>query len=529
MRTDLIPLPEGAEDQTKPIIKIAILAVGGQGGGVLSGWITDVAQSAGWHVQSTSVAGVAQRTGATIYYVEMMRPDPRRPHLKPVLALSPAPGDVDILIAAELAEAGRAVMRGFVTPDRTTLIASSHRALSVSEKIVPGDGRADGGAIARDSAASSRRFIGFDMETMARRAGSVVSASLYGALAGSGELPFPREAFEATIRKGGKGTEASLRAFALAFDRVTHEGEELSDKPEAIAPLPAAGMRGPQVLQAEWDRLRVRVEALPAPVRDMAEAGLTKVVDFLDPAYGGEYLDLLGRALNGDGEEQGYAFSREAAKYLANAMVYDDIIRVADLKTRSARAARVRKDAGAREGQVLQTTEYFHPRMEEISGALPVRLGEALLKRPGLVKGLDRFVDKGRRIRTDGLLGFGTLWLIAGMRRFRRGILRHKTESVHRDEWFALALRERAADYALGVEVLKCRRLIKGYSDTHSRGLSKFDRVLSALPMLRGRADAADWLRRVREAALVDADGKALDGALATVRSFTDEPGVKAG
>ena len=120
------------------IIKLAVLAVGGQGGGVLADWITDVAERNGYLAQSTSVAGVAQRTGATIYYVEMCRDTGRLP----VFALSPSQGDVDILIAAELMEAGRAIMRGFVTPERTTLIASSHRIAAVSEKIEPGDGRA---------------------------------------------------------------------------------------------------------------------------------------------------------------------------------------------------------------------------------------------------------------------------------------------------------------------------------------------------------------------------------------------------
>ena len=40
------------------------------------------------------------------------------------------------------------------------------------------------------------------------------------------------------------------------------------------------------------------------------------------------------------------------------------------------------------------------------------------------------------------------------------------------------------------VEVLRCRRLVKGYSDTHARGLSKFDRVMAKAPKLvsaRGR------------------------------------------
>ena len=35
-----------------------------------------------------------------------------------------------------------------------------------------------------------------------------------------------------------------------------------------------------------------------------------------------------------------------------------------------------------------------------------------------------------------------------------------------------------------------------------------------------GRPDAADWTRRLRQAALLDEKGEALDGALKTVRSF---------
>ncbi|THF56970.1 indolepyruvate oxidoreductase subunit beta family protein [Ollibium composti] len=518
-------LPEGP-DTTGRIIKICILAVGGQGGGVLSGWVTDVAQRAGWHVQSTSVAGVAQRTGATIYYVEMMPRDPARPHDEPVLSLSPSPGDVDILIAAELAEAGRAVLRGFVTPERTTLIASSHRMLAVSEKIVPGDGRADSDTVIRRAGEAARRFIHFDMETMAKKAGSVVSASLFGALAGSGELPFSREAFEATVGAGGKGAQASLAAFALAYDRAagtTGDGEA------AVKPAGARATVIPQRLAQGWQALLGRAAALPEPVREMAEPGLRKTVDFLDLAYGDEYLAQIERLVAADNAGQDFAFSREAAKYLANAMVYDDIVRVADLKTRAGRADRVRAEVKLADSQTLATTEYFHPRMEEIVGLMPAGLGAAIEARPGLMKTLNRFVDRGRRIRTDTIHGFGMLWVIGGLRHFRRSLLRHKVEAAHTKEWLALAEAERARDYALGVEVLKCRRLMKGYSDTHARGQSKFDHVLACLPLLRGRQDAADWLRRLREAALADAEGKMLDGAIKTVHSFTDGPAQNAG
>ena len=93
-------------------------------------------------------------------------------------------------------------------------------------------------------------------------------------------------------------------------------------------------------------------------------------------------------------------------------------------------------------------------------------------------------------------------------------------EVEHLERWYRLALDHVAADYALAVEILDCRRLIKGYSDTHARAQSKFDRVLSGLELVKGRDDAAQWIRRLREAALKDEKGDMLDGALKTVASL---------
>src|SRR6476469_2270409 len=120
-------LQRPAIDQTRPLC-IAVLAMGGQGGGVLVDWIVALAESQDWVAQSTSVPGVAQRTGATIYYLELLL---GRPGVHPTLSLMPTPGDVDVVLAAELMEAGRSVLRGLVMPDRTTLIASTHRSFAV--------------------------------------------------------------------------------------------------------------------------------------------------------------------------------------------------------------------------------------------------------------------------------------------------------------------------------------------------------------------------------------------------------------
>ena len=501
----------------KPL-SIAILAMGGQGGGVLTDWIVALAEAQGFAAQSTSVPGVAQRTGATIYYVEMLPP---REGVVPILSLMPTPGDVDVVIAAEMMEAGRSILRGLVTPDKTVVIASTHRSFAVSEKEVPGDGIGDPLAVVDAADFAAKRTIAFDMEALALKNGSVISAALFGALAAAGVLPFDRSAFEATIKAGGRGAEASLRAFDAAYAHARERPrDEVAAAPrKRLDPLP--DFAGHPAL----DRLVGRIRAeFPDAAHGLSFAGVKRLVDFQDPAYASEYLDRLGALLARDrehgGASHGFAFTVAAAKYVAVAMAYDDVIRVADLKVRSARFARVRAEVGARGDQIVYTTEYMHPRMEEVCGTLPKDLGQWIENRPKLFAALDRLVNRGRRVRTGTVVWFVGLSLVSALRGTRRGTLRHHRERLHREAWLATATGLLSSNYDLAVEALKCRRLVKGYSDTHARGQSKFDRVMAALPLLGGREDGADWLRRLCQAALMDEQGLALDGALKTIATL---------
>ncbi len=494
-------------------ISIAVLAMGGQGGGVLSDWIVALAEAAGWVGQSTSIPGVAQRTGATIYYIEMLQAKDGK---RPILSLMPTPGDVDLVLAAEFMEAGRSMLRGLVTPDRTTLITSDHRAFAVSEKERPGDGRGDPGTVVAAAGIAARRVISFDMQALAERSGSVISAALFGALAASGGLPFPRAAFEAVIRGGGKGVDASLRAFSAAYDRTQEPSP-----PAIVQARPAVpSANGHPAL----DRIVARIHTgFPVQAQAMVLAGSKRLVEYQDLKYADDYLDRLDRLERLDEQNGGaakdYAFTTACAKYLAVAMAYDDVIRVADLKTRASRFDRVRREVGSKSGQLVYTTEYMHPRMDEVIGMMPAPLGRLLQRLPGLTRSLDRVVNRGRRVRTGTLMGFVSLYVIGGLRPLRRVTLRHRHEMDHIGAWLQLATRTLPLDYDLAVETIACRRLVKGYSDTHSRGLSKFDRVLAFVPRLTGRPDGAAWLRRLRQAALVDEKGDALDGALRTVAS----------
>ncbi|MBA4491073.1 indolepyruvate oxidoreductase subunit beta family protein [Paracoccus sp. S1E-3] len=492
------------------IIKVAILAVGGQGGGVLTSWIEGLARANGFVAQATSVAGVAQRTGATVYYVEMAPAGPQMP----VFSLMPAAGDVDVMITAEMMEAGRSIMRGFVTPDRTVLITSTHRALAVSEKMVPGDGIASSDEVMAAAGLAARRLIAADFEALAVASGAVISATLFGALAGSGALPFPRTAFEDAIRASGKGIEPSLRAFSAGFDAASAPAAPAPEAEAGTIPAPLA--TGPEALLREWQSLRAEIDALPAAAAEMALAGLRKVVDFQDLAYGREYLARLQSLATldpGDGH-----LTREAAKYIANAMAYDDIIRVANAKTRPQRGPRIAREMRLKSGQLMRVTEFLHPRAEEIVSLMPAGIGARWQANPKRMALIDRLFNRGRRIRTDGIIGFSMLYLLAGAKGWRRRTLRHAQEMAHLHAWLD---RVAAARPEVAIELLRNQRLIKGYSDTHARGQSKFARVMEGAALVEGREDAADWIRRLREAALQDEEGRALDGALQTVKSFT--------
>src|SRR5260370_9423942 len=81
-----------------------------------------------------------------------------------------------------------------------------------------GDGRFDSEVVLKAARALAKRAILFDMQAQAETAGTVISAVMFGALAGSGALPLSRGDCEAAIRSGSKGAEASLKGFVAGFD-----------------------------------------------------------------------------------------------------------------------------------------------------------------------------------------------------------------------------------------------------------------------------------------------------------------------
>jgi indolepyruvate ferredoxin oxidoreductase beta subunit len=486
-------------------IRIAIAAMGGQGGGVLADWIVDLAEQADYHAQSTSVPGVAQRTGATVYYLELF-PRHAGPGRPPVMALIPVPGDVDIVVAGELVEAGRAVLRGLVTPGRTTLIASTHRDYALSEKMDMADGRTGTDRLLDGIRAAAGRCICFDMASVAEAAGSVISAALFGAVCASESLPFTRAQFEDTIRRGGVGVDASLRAFAAAHDRAR--------SPDAVdAPSPAAAISPSATDDAASRLVQESAARYPQAVREVLQHALPRLAGYQDLAYAREYLELLAPVAAAD--RRGDALlSAETARHLALWMTYEDTIRVAQAKIRPERIERIRAEANAAPGQVVHVVEFLHPRVEEICDTLPAPVGRWLLGSSVLRRALGYFCSHGRRIRTTALPGFLLLYLVALLRPTRRMTLRHRREMGFIRQWLERIAAAAPSDYELAVEIARCQQLIKGYGDTHARGQANYKRIMECLPVIRASAGPAGLLLRLRTAALADEDGVALQTVL---------------
>lgn len=533
-------------------ITIAILAMGGEGGGVLSDWIVSLGEASGYTAQSTSVAGVAQRTGATVYYVELY-PDADpvtegSARTEPILSLFPTPGQVDVVIASELMEAGRALQRGFCTPDRTTLIASTNRVYSITEKMHLGDGRVDDASLLGSAEAGSKRLIAADFNTLALQAGSVLSSSLFGALAGSGALPIPRENYEEAIRRTGKGVDRSLKAFALAFDvavEAVAEAEAAAAKPKqpsGLGPVRVTiGRRPPKDPEVEANeaaekrhhelaiadphslvgpKLKSRMDRVPAfpeEARSMVVHGVVRTAVYQNEAYADRYLARAERVVDFDRARgaDSSELSLEVARHTALWMSYQDTINVAMQKVRTRRLEGVRKEAKASSGQLTQVREFLHPQLEEIADMMPRAIGRWMMGS----KTLDRFVGKvtrnGMIINTTGVYGFTLLRMLVAMRPMRPRSLRFDREQRAIDAWLDVVVDLAGEDYELATEVAKLPRVLKGYGQTHAHGLESFTTLMAAVPALRERADGAATLDRLAKAALADEDGKALSAALA--------------
>jgi indolepyruvate ferredoxin oxidoreductase beta subunit len=247
------------------------------------------------------------------------------------------------------------------------------------------------------------------------------------------------------------------------------------------------------------------------------------VREYQDDAYAALYVRRLQRVLQAErasdpAAANGFATTREATRWLALWMAFDDIVRVASLKLKSERWAQVRREARAGDDDVLKVYDHFKPGVPEFAGLLPPRLAQALLR-----------WDAARRARGDEpwamplqlgthtVFGLLLLKLLAAQRWLRRHGQRHADEQALIERWLDAVVRHTASDWRLGHEVVLCGRLIKGYGGTHERGRANLLHILDQLAErtpFASHPERAQAIAQARGAALADEGGAALDATL---------------
>lgn len=491
----------------KPIC-LLVCALGGEGGGVLTDWLIEAARHAGYAAQSTSIPGVAQRTGATTYYIEVFPvPISQLGGRRPVFSLNPVPGALDAMVSSELLETTRQIGNGMSSAERTAVITSSSRALTTQERMQLADGRADSANLLKIVKAFSRQHHVFDMSAVAKEAGTVVSAVMLGAVAGSGLFPFARKDYEDVVRaSGGRSAEASLRGFGRAFDIVAARIEPALAAPANLA-IPATALPG-------------AAGEFPPQVHDMVTLGHARMLEYQGESYARLYLQRLKQVLAAEreadqGSGNGFATTREMARWLALWMAFDDIVRVADLKSRGVRWQRVKGEVGSGDGELLRVYDHFKPGAAEFAAMLPAALAGHVLRwdRARVLKGKTPWALP-LKIGTHTVFGMLALRVLASMKWLRVRGSRYAIEQAMICKWLDGVIEGTRRGWRLGHEIALCGRLIKGYGATNERGKENLLHVLDHLARGPSAEAAAQAIAAAREAALADDAGKAFDATL---------------
>jgi indolepyruvate ferredoxin oxidoreductase beta subunit len=322
-------------------------------------------------------------------------------------------------------------------------------------------------------------------------------------------LPIALDIFDGVIRDAGIGVEASLHGFARGFEAAAGGG--------------APEMREPPRAEVSPSALPAQIAAtFPKAAHAMLGAGYARLVEFQDRAYAELYVErlrtiLAAERVAGGSAAHGYPTTRETARFLALWMAFDDVVRVASLKCRARRFARVRREVGAGADDVVRIVDYLKPGMPEIAGLLPLGTSRRLIawdrKRQARGKPPIAFAV---HLRSDSIAGFALLRFLSGLRWLRRRGTRYAEEQTLIERWLAAVARATRADWRLGHELALCGRLIKGYGATNERGKRNLLHIVDHLAERPGidAAARAEAVREAREAALADEAGTALDATL---------------
>jgi indolepyruvate ferredoxin oxidoreductase beta subunit len=376
-----------------------------------------------------------------------------------------------------------------------------------------GDGRFDRDKLIATIKQNAHDSLLIDMDALAKQSGSIISAVMLGAIAGSQRLQLTIEQLEAAIRDDGKSIDSNLRGMRAGYDAARAKlppADAIEPKNRAALTLAA--------LEQEVSN------TMPLAAQPIVIEGVRRLVPYQSVAYARLYLGRLKPIAEADAASgaQGNLL-KETARHLAVRMSYEDVVRVAQAKIAPERMRRIAREELRVKNDPYAVHDFLKPGIEELCQLLPPFLARPILRLSERRGWLGK-VYFGMEINSTSISGYLRFLFLAKLRGLRPYGYRYAQEQAQIQSWLGLIADAARLSSGLALEVAECARLIKGYGDTFARGLGNFHLIEARLirPALAGQippARAADAVASARTAALVDPEGESLANCLAEIDS----------
>lgn len=368
------------------------------------------------------------------------------------------------MAALEPTEAGKALDQGYVSA-QTTVISSTARVYSTAEKSVAGNGALPSGHILDALARTAARLVQVSPQAAP---GRLLNAVVFGGMIGSGVLPFSAADGRAAIEALGLAVQANLAGFETGL-QIARQGD---------VPLPSA----PKVVyDAAPSTFAEEVEKMPEGIRPLIGHSLARLVDYQDAAYAAQFLQRLQPILATDSAVNGWRLTSQVAQRLAAWMSYEDVMRVAQLKTRPGRLARIRAEVAAQAHELVTVKDYLSPSRTEFVGMLPAALSWLV---PGGRGRSGKEEEWGFHTQwpTSSAWGFGMLKGMAALRRIRPFTEMYSREHAGMVQWLTAVTDTIPYDYELACAVAETAVWVRGYGAVRAQGFTHLDNLFAGWP-----------------------------------------------
>ncbi len=475
-------------DKKSDLIKILIPAVGGQGGGVLTEWLVQAFFLEDFDAQGISLPGLSQRGGSTVYYLEA-HPKPKSEGKPLIFAQFPVPGEVDIILAQEFLELGRALELGYGS-DKTTIVTSTHRVYSTLEKMPIGSGIYSDENLRKLASAFSSEMIELNALELSKANGMdelAVNGILLGALCESGALPIDKKSFITSIEMVGVAVNASLKAFEVGWNYAhSNSDTSLSDSVKWDS---FKAERSDKLEGKDKEEYLARIKSIesdyPSNLKEILAESVYRLIDYQDIDYADKYLNEVRNiyVIDDDTKGSNYKLTESYAKNLALLMSYEDGVRVAELKIKSDRFKRIREEMRIKDDQVFHVVDYLKPDAEEIYGLLPNVLVAPVLSftQTRLFKKIWRRkkpLTMGQTPVTNSFSGYLRMWMLTKIKFMRPQSHRYKKEHKLIKRYTETLNKYSTYDYKLTCLIAQSAQMVKGYGKVRRRTMDAFYRYI---------------------------------------------------